>query len=189
MKETRKNGFTLIELLVVISLISALSSVILASVHEARQHAIVAKNNIIAHQYKLALDLYYFDNGHYPARLHTDGQTFECLSDYDNDRCGYNDGYIEHPEIYSALLQYIPNLPKMETVVLSDALYFNGPTYYCDTGAQTADPFCDHAAHIEWIQPTGSIANVCGEGKIQKLLSGKPMCRLYVHTNPGPSSP
>jgi prepilin-type N-terminal cleavage/methylation domain-containing protein len=61
-----KKGFTLIELLVVISIISLLSSVVLASVATARMKARDAKRLLDMKQVMLALDLYYDANGRYP---------------------------------------------------------------------------------------------------------------------------
>jgi prepilin-type N-terminal cleavage/methylation domain-containing protein len=61
-----KKGFTLIELLVVISIISLLSSVILASLTTTRAKARDAKRLLEMRQLQLALDQYYHDNGRYP---------------------------------------------------------------------------------------------------------------------------
>jgi prepilin-type N-terminal cleavage/methylation domain-containing protein len=59
-------GFTLIELLVVISIISLLSSVVLAAVGEAKDKAKVAKFRQEMQQFITALELYKADNGVYP---------------------------------------------------------------------------------------------------------------------------
>jgi type II secretion system protein G len=67
MRYLRSRGFTLIELMVVISIIGLLSSVILASLNTARNKAYDAtrKTNLV--QVQQALELYYNDNGRYPA--------------------------------------------------------------------------------------------------------------------------
>ena len=61
----RNKGFTLIELLVVISIIGLLSSVVLASVNEARARARDARRISDLNQIRNALALYYSQNGNY----------------------------------------------------------------------------------------------------------------------------
>lgn len=62
-------GFTLIELLVVIAIIGILSSVVLASLNDARQKSRDAKRIADVKQLQLALELYFDSNGSYPANL------------------------------------------------------------------------------------------------------------------------
>lgn len=62
----RKRGFTLIELLVVISIISLLSSVILAGLSNARVKARDVKRIQDLKQIQIALEMYRDDNGGYP---------------------------------------------------------------------------------------------------------------------------
>jgi len=62
-----KRGFTLIELLVVIAIIGVLSSVVLASLSTARAKARDANRAMAVDQFRKALELYYTDNGRYPA--------------------------------------------------------------------------------------------------------------------------
>jgi len=59
-------GFTLIELLVVVAIISLLSSVVLASVRDAREKAQKSAFAQSIHEVQLALELYKTNNGHYP---------------------------------------------------------------------------------------------------------------------------
>ena len=61
-----KRGFTLIELLVVISIISLLSSVVMASVNSARVKARDAKRKAELQEIVKALELYYDAYGRYP---------------------------------------------------------------------------------------------------------------------------
>lgn len=73
-------GFTLIELLVVISIISLLSSVILASVKDARDKAEKAALRQYMGQLVNALELYRSDNNKYPT---SDQENIKDLVDYD----------------------------------------------------------------------------------------------------------
>lgn len=67
MKNMLKNkGFTLIELLVVIAIIGILSSVVLASLNSARTKSRDARRLSDVGQVKLALELFFDDNGNYP---------------------------------------------------------------------------------------------------------------------------
>jgi len=59
-------GFTLIELLVVIAIIGILSSVVLASLNDARAKARDTKRLSDMHQMQIALELYYNSFGSYP---------------------------------------------------------------------------------------------------------------------------
>jgi len=62
-------AFTLIELLVVIAIIGILSSVVLASLNDARLKSRDAKRIADVKQLQLALELYYDSNNGYPAAL------------------------------------------------------------------------------------------------------------------------
>lgn len=62
----KQKGFTLIELLVVIAIIGLLSSVVLASLNNARSNARDTRRLSDMKQIQIALELYYDDNGLYP---------------------------------------------------------------------------------------------------------------------------
>ncbi len=66
-----RRGFTLIELMVVISIISLLSSIVLASVKTARMKARDARRKEDLHNIYTALHLYYDENGYLPHTSHT----------------------------------------------------------------------------------------------------------------------
>lgn len=71
MQRNKTNGFTLIELLVVIAIISILASVVLASLNTAREKSRDAKRISDVNQIRIALELYFDDNGGYPLTLET----------------------------------------------------------------------------------------------------------------------
>lgn len=64
--KNKNRGFTLIELLVVIAIIGVLSSVVLASLNNARTKARDARRINDLRQIQIALELYYDSNGRYP---------------------------------------------------------------------------------------------------------------------------
>lgn len=63
---SRSSGFTLIELLVVVAIIGLLSSVVLASLNNARAKAKDTRRVADLKQMQLALELYHSDNNAYP---------------------------------------------------------------------------------------------------------------------------
>ena len=76
---TESRGFTLIELLVVIAIIGLLSSVVLASLNNARKKGRDAARIATMRSIQTALELYYSSNGSYP--------------NYTEDECGGTEGY------------------------------------------------------------------------------------------------
>ena len=78
-------GFTLIELLVVIAIIGLLSSVVLARLNSVRVKARDSARIQLVNQLQKAMELYYDDNGHYPAIQHL------LTSSDDTPGCGHND--------------------------------------------------------------------------------------------------
>jgi len=67
MFKKQPKGFTLIELLVVVAIISLLSSVVLASIRDARQKAQAKAFRQEIAQFVNALELYRIDHNNYPA--------------------------------------------------------------------------------------------------------------------------
>ena len=67
LKQNRKKGFTIIELLVVISIIGLLSTISVVSLNGARIKSRDAKRVSDISQLKTAIELYFNDQGYYPA--------------------------------------------------------------------------------------------------------------------------
>ncbi len=74
----KERGFTLIELLVVIAIIGLLSSVVLASLNNARKKGRDARRVSDLKQLQVALELYYSNSGAYPVltTVNTDAAGF-----------------------------------------------------------------------------------------------------------------
>jgi len=66
---TNKKGFTLIELLVVVAIIGLLATLSIVALNNARARARDAKRVADVKQVQTALELYYNDNGAYPASV------------------------------------------------------------------------------------------------------------------------
>lgn len=79
MRQKKKSGFTLIELLVVIAIIGLLASIVLVSLNSARKKARDAKRLTDISQIQTALEMYYDNNGRYPAKTQNE--------------CGGTEGY------------------------------------------------------------------------------------------------
>jgi len=115
-KEKNKNkfshsGFTLIELLVVISIITLLSSIMLATLTTARKSARDGKRVADVQQLSKALELYYNDYNHYPTS--TAGVCNTSLGDTNCITAGTNTTWTSGTGI-SALVNNsnLPQLPK-----------------------------------------------------------------------------
>jgi prepilin-type N-terminal cleavage/methylation domain-containing protein len=130
---SHKKGFTLIELLIVISIISLISSIVLASVNTARQKSRDTARLQHVKTIQTALEMYYSDNGRYPDSIScaaTSPNTSWCNSvqDYSNGRWIAN----------GALAPYLSAEPIDPTPDASpDWGTFNGGTYfYASAGTQ-----------------------------------------------------
>lgn len=118
-KLKEQKGFTLIELLVVVAIIGVLSSVVLASLSDARAQARDARREADMRQIQTALELYYNDKGHYPCEnaSYCDGQSTRA-----NGRLG------EGAHIDTLLGPYMGGSVPMDPRGPGDSTYF----YYYD---------------------------------------------------------
>jgi type II secretion system protein G len=139
LKYRLSKGFTLIELMVVISIISLLSSIVLASVKEVREKARATKFRAEVNQFINALELYKADKGVYP---------------YENDYLSIQYSYLDNQNrefsipVIGILLssfispKYLKSLPKVPTnsfnqsspawYYLMNPLNGNFPVFKCE---------------------------------------------------------
>jgi prepilin-type N-terminal cleavage/methylation domain-containing protein len=133
-----KKGFTLIELLVVIAIIGLLSSVVLASLNQARAKARDNQRKQTIIQVRNALELYYADNKSYPPT----GYSSEYPSWFASDsNSGFS--FAEPPDFvdafqgdaYNYITELVPNYisklskdpnPGRSTMVYGDFNYCDG---------------------------------------------------------------
>ncbi|MHB8652237.1 MAG: type II secretion system protein [Minisyncoccota bacterium] len=108
----QKKGFTLIELLVVISIISLLSSIVLASINSAHLKAQDSKRVQDLLEAQKALELYYSANGKYPATVSTATTRLDC---WECSLTLYQSVY-DQSKLSSALKQYLDPRPSDPTV-------------------------------------------------------------------------
>lgn len=100
-----QGAFTLIELLVVIAIIGILSSVVLASLSNARASARDTQRVQALRNMQTALEIYYNDNGQYPDT----GSSWQGGCDYGNH--GYDSsGYI--PGLVPEYMTRLPEDPR-----------------------------------------------------------------------------
>ena len=123
----RRRGFTLIELLVVIAIIGILSSVVLASLNQARVKSRDAKRIADMHAIQVALELYANDNGHYP-------NSNALWTSFDSPT--YSPNPIVSPNaatLTAALAPHLAGTPKDPTTATGDSgyLYRGDGTNYC----------------------------------------------------------
>ena len=127
-----KRGFTLIELLVVIAIIGVLSSVVLVSLNTARAKARDANRAAAISQFRNALELYYLDNGQYPASGGATAPNSSWTTSNDS----------SWTTLQTALAPYMPQLPRDPSQSTSGwpattgvyAFSYYSRSYGCDLG-------------------------------------------------------
>ena len=122
--KSKNRGFTLIELLVVISIISLLSSIILASVASARVKASEAALSSNLKQLELAVQLFNDDHANYLFKdgLYPNGPDFGCeLGEVESGYCTIN----KHPYIlrYTLVPDYISSIDFITKNISADPVY------------------------------------------------------------------
>jgi prepilin-type N-terminal cleavage/methylation domain-containing protein len=126
MTNSQKRGFTLIELLVVISIISLLSSIVLASLTTAKKKATNAQTIAQVKQYQTALTMYYLDTGGYPMG---NPNSYYCLGGGAGNKCFF-DGY-SIPTLYDSNFYstYMKKSTNLKPIVIGST--YQGIVYSC----------------------------------------------------------
>jgi len=112
----KKKGFTLIELLVVVAIIGLLATMSIIALNTARAKARDAKRIADVKQIQTALELYYNDNGDYPAAVTAAGtiasgtvymsQVPTAPTPADGTACASLNSYVYTKQTGSYSLQY-----------------------------------------------------------------------------------
>ncbi|MFA6552998.1 MAG: prepilin-type N-terminal cleavage/methylation domain-containing protein [Patescibacteria group bacterium] len=161
MEKTNLKGYTLIELLVVLAIIGILVSMGMSELRGTREVARDATRISDLSQIRLALDLYFDDNGYYPSPIAGDGAGFDKSTD------------TVSGTVFSQLGN--PLFPGYISRVFSDPMNSTSQAYYYyyDTNqndGHRAYVFCYHkeASTHKWLYfySTG----VYGEGDICPIL-------------------
>ncbi len=116
-------GFTLIELLVVVAIISLLSSVILATINDARESARDARRTTELRNFRLALEQYKSDHGCYPMDIpNTDDHSFRYWEKICSD-CT--------PWLEDKLSDYLSQIPE-DPLNDDEHYYVYDPVHVCE---------------------------------------------------------
>lgn len=158
-----QKGFTLIELMVVVSIISILSSVVVAVLVDAKAGARNNRKNELVAQYVTAMSLYYGEYGEYPeGGCSTCGEaSYVCLGDdYVSDRCNIfaeaGQFHLENSTVNTQISEFAPGVPSSLDSITHDGKTFIGLAYAC------TDNNCDQYT-ISWVlEGSGSDASCYG---------------------------
>lgn len=112
---TPPNGFTLIELLLVISILSLLTTIVLASLNTSRAKARDAKLVAETKQLQKALDLYFSDHNEYTPHTPINEASGEALEKYTS-----IDGDTTEAVFRTAIQPYMLRLPNPGNIVDTD---------------------------------------------------------------------
>jgi prepilin-type N-terminal cleavage/methylation domain-containing protein len=154
-----KRGFTLIELLVVISIIGLLSSIVLATLVDARQKAINTQVRSTMEAYVTAMALYYDNYGYYPTPTPNSatvcfGQA-PCLY--------YGSAWPTDSAITTGLNPYIANTPPVGTdIIVQSGSSFQGAVYHCTSFDSNSN--CIKVTAIYRIKGTQALYCYMGNG-------------------------
>lgn len=156
-------GFTLIELLLVISIISLLSSIVLASLSNVREKAIVTKAVAELKSLQTAIAQYQLQNGIVPYEM-VSGVTYFGTNPYAwfEDQAG-SFNFINYFQVLITSNKYISKIPQSPTFPK------NGTSYYF--GYMTAN-----ASYTRTAWPGTDKVWYCGDNPVTKYM-------IYFYSN------
>jgi prepilin-type N-terminal cleavage/methylation domain-containing protein len=145
-KKVKSKGFTLVELLVVISIISFLSSIVLASLNTAREKARISAVNSELMELAKGLEVYKLNHGSYPPKTCSESvcyliykdNTFVIDGDYNLNNAFHE---LKEEKIYSKdIKDILLNLPKITDFNLN---YSTDQEYLLAISGTPSDSFQD----------------------------------------------
>jgi prepilin-type N-terminal cleavage/methylation domain-containing protein len=179
--KNKHSGFTIIELLVVIVIIAILTTITVVAYNGIQNRSAAAKASTVASTYAKALEMYYIDNGHFPA---TGENQPICLGTTDNypatdlleeGQCSNFDSFTASVDetFNQTVLSYISSVPdgSLPSVVLGEYA-MRGIIYQTDEDTQAYALFyvmigdvassCYSTGNSSEDEETGQVLTECG---------------------------
>jgi prepilin-type N-terminal cleavage/methylation domain-containing protein len=172
-----QGGFTLIELLVVISIISLLSSVVLATVNSARGKARDAKRAEQRLQVETALNFYYNDFGTWPSSGGGASLGFKCFGAPTTESC-FQGTVVGYDPLVTSMRPYMSTYPTVDgnagSVAYNRFLY---SSYIAagDLGAGTLE-----GAYLVWFKENTMTTTECHSKLAPQFSSPYWYCYEFV---------
>lgn len=170
-------GFTLIELLVVIAIIGILSTIVFAALNESRERSRNAAIISQVKEYQKAIELFYSNNGYYPATNYT-RTTRYCIGNVTDD-CMGSLASASNPEfaINLALSEHISSLPRVRQT--QGSLNYSSPAYSGCSGSGMANTSCTTQDYSFWFFLEGTNGDCDGADVANPSVSGEyTLCRV-----------
>ena len=167
----RNRGLTLIELLIVISIIGVLSSVILASLTQARIKGRNTARNQINLEYVKATELFRSQYGVYPNIGNIDSFDLKCIGTWASTCIG---GFSPDNTLNTALAEFIPGPPTNNQPSIPDDA--NGTAYGCSEVGATCTNY-----ELWWFLEGDNRS--CGQGNPRTSPPNYTLCKYRSSGN------